>query len=177
MKSKILAQCKEIWAEGARAGNTVKGHRFFTVSMPLFLSLVLQECKHITDLPKVLSQIRDSKEARAFRDWTSYMSGETNLSKFLKEYKEVEHLTNSLMSDLGAVQKNSTLQIGLSPSLTISMDDVTTRLSEIRKPHLRFIRRLLTSTKKNARLEDTLCKLFPIDSDFAAETVTLLDST
>ncbi len=98
-------------------GNSLKKHRFFTVSIPFFLSLVFAESKDFADTPKILRQLRDSKETASFRRWLTDMDKESSLPKFTREYREVEALAQSMLEGFGAGDFGSTLQVGISPSL------------------------------------------------------------
>lgn len=172
----VLQTCREIWDKGAMEGNSLKKHRFFTVSIPFFLSLVFAESKDFADTPKILRQLRDSKETASFRRWLTDMDKESSLPKFTREYREVEALAQSMLEGFGAGDFGSTLQVGISPSLQLPLTPVVNRLKEFKRPHLKFIRRMLRASSQNARLEQQVAKLLPVTSSVCAEAVALLES-
>ena len=174
---RILASWREIWADGAKAGNAIKGHRFFTVEMPFFLVFVLRECQTIGEFPKVLSEIRDSKEAKAFRAWTTHMNEEVDLPRFLSAYREADTLAQRLLKQGRGSALDTTLQVGLSPSLTLPVEAIKDKIEGFRKPHLRFIRRLLSAAAQSGRAGSCVSRVFGVSERMATEAISMLDSS
>ena len=84
--------------------------------MPFLLLAVLRECREQDQLLKVGFQLRDN--ASELREWSALMDEETDLGRYIEEFSDVERLAESLIPERTQPDTKSTLQIGLSPSVT-----------------------------------------------------------
>ena len=170
---------KEIWYAKAYEANKLKGFGFFTLRMPLFLLTVLRECKFPEDIWTIASQMREVREVRALRDCFTDMDSETNLAKFIGRFSDMERLANDLVRIEKKQESQTTIQLGIPPSVTLPVPSPGRLWDSVRRPgrQLRFLKRLFRNAIEVGRLEDELVRVFNVGIEQARKTTELIDAT
>lgn len=174
---------KQIWYSSATEANKLRRYNFYTVEMPFFLLAVLRESKRPSDIMNIVLQMRRSKEARGFREWTLNLDIESNPIKFIRQIDEVKGLLSKMAYMTDTKSESATLTVGVSlsgPSMSLSKPvparDILDKLPW-RNRHLRFIKRLFRNAMEVGQFEDEIIRVFCVPSDVTKKALHLIDST
>ena len=176
-----IDQMKKVWRDKATRANEIKGKNFFTINMPFFFVYVARECDSIDSFWSTACQMREEKEATAFRRWISQITKETDLVKIEKQRKEIDDLADKLEKRLSGkrrvfdLAKQVSISIGFPPSVSISFPASLLNLSP-RKHHIRFLNRLVDASTDNGRLQSEIVRIFNKSNQEANQVVKTIES-
>jgi len=142
-------------------------HKDFVV--PNFGSILLANCHSKNDVLTVASEVRNSKETTAFRNWiwsvqTSLEDGD--IRKVREAISIVEDVVNDVKRELQGKEKEKStikLQIGLSPSIAVESSSIGGLLTKLvrRRFSSSFLRKHIDTSLRNANIKTHIRRLFP----------------
>ena len=136
---------------------------------PGFGTTILANCENRSAILETAFEFRNTKECQVFRSWLREMdqaSSNGNIQAIAKNLQELKSVMFDIRRRVGlenAVEKNMTLEVGLSPSLSIDTKTIKSLLESIKtKPlHLVFLRNHFNRVLENANLWKQVWRLFP----------------
>ena len=176
---RVIRKMGEIWRAKATEINDPE-FRFFTIKMPFFLLAVLRECGNSADFWKVVVQMRDTKEVRNFREWTTKLDTEPDGTDVERALRNTQEMALDLARVSGRNAGSTMINLGFSitgPSAGVSLNPASVALNlPWRNRHLRFMKRLFRNALEIGALEKELVRLFGVQPETAREAVSLVDS-
>ena len=136
---------------------------------PGFGATILVNCDTRSAILETAFEFRNTKECLAFRSWLREMdeaSSNGNIQVIAKNLHDLDLIMLDIRRGVGlenSLEKNMTLEIGLSPSLAIDTKIIKSVLGSIKpKPlHLVFLRNHFNRVLENANLWKQVWRLFP----------------
>ena len=154
-------------------GNVLKGLKFFSVSMPLFLNTVFRESSDLDSMWTVAMQMRDTAEAVAFRAWVKTVQLADEPKKVAALSTEARKLSDDLIRAFDTGKADIRMGVGFPNSRSISSKPDSGQMKR-EKIHIRFLRRFVGSAMKDAQVGTEVTRLFHVPKEVADESVALL---
>lgn len=118
--------------------NEIRNAPIYNTSIPMLFVKVLSLSNTPENLISYALDIREIKEARRFREWTTAIDNDSSLDNFYEAYKDVHNLAENLGKGIKRPTKEVSIGFGIGPiSLSIPSRIPLTRYS--RKKHLSFL--------------------------------------
>jgi hypothetical protein len=136
--------------------------------VPFFLALVMQKAKSPREIFKMAVELRENKNARAFRAWFSNVnkqieSGNFGIKKLEREIKEIQ----SVLDEWSATNSSSNESLSVGININIGPLSISQKtfprvyLSHITRPrHLRFLQSLMKISDLTPRFDSLIDKVF-----------------
>ncbi|MFC1574125.1 hypothetical protein ACFL30_02985 [Candidatus Latescibacterota bacterium] len=169
----IAGLIQQTWDTTKGEAHVLKGLKFFSVSMPLFIVNVLRESSNRDDIWTVAMQMRETKEARAFCEWIKSIQQEDKPGNVASKSSEAHKLSYDLFRVCGSNQWDIRMGVGFPYSRSVTSSPRSGQLKR-EKIHIRFLRRFVGSAMKEARVETELTRLFRVPRNVADESIALL---
>lgn len=134
--------------------------------MPSFGGMVLEHCKNRNDIFPELMRLRETPPFQAFRLWAQSMDialEKGDLLEIAQGLNEVHKIISMLRDSVSGDTLEYSLDIGLTPVLTINQDFVDKFIQKIRpKPlHIVFLRNYISFTARNLKFSRLIEQLIP----------------
>ena len=169
----IAGLIQQTWDATQGETHVLKGLKFFSVSMPLFIVNVLRESSDIDDIWTVAMQMRETREARAFCEWIKNIQQEDKPGNVASKSSKAHKLSYDLFRICGSNLRSVRMGVGFPYSRSVTSSPRSGQLKH-EKIHIRFMRRLVGSALKEARVETELTRLFRVPKKVANESIALL---
>jgi hypothetical protein len=139
--------------------NSILSRQYFTLDVPIMFSYVIDQVRHAKDIISMALELRDSREARAFRQNLIVLDEAIKVGDNKLVGSIVDELENKVR-ELNTKIKQPTLglQISFPPSIAIDTSAIWQRIAAIRKPHLLFIDQLYKNSIQSRTIMSKLRK-------------------
>ena len=134
--------------------------------IPLILSFILKEANNPNDIIPITMQIRNSKNAKAFRSWCNNFSEEImngNLKNIFNHYKDLDKITKDMHKYMGIEKEESiSLKLGWGPiehKKTFSLPEIINKPIYFKR-HLLFLGNLYKNIMSVSKIYPLLNKVF-----------------
>jgi len=141
--------------------------RLYDLRVPAVFAAATRNAKDFQDLLKVALQMRQTKEAKAFRKWAREVDNDSNLARVAESLDVVQDLSDGLAK--GIEQKPREVQVQLGVSFIGSFQiTIPFRLPRKRERHLTFLKSLFSESCEVESLDQEIRRVFgaPIGEAF-----------
>lgn len=133
--------------------------QIFDLRVPAIFAAVARNANDFQDLLRVALQMRQTKEAQAFREWAREVDSDRNLASVSTSLAEIQGLSDELAK--GIEEKNREVQVQLGVSFIGSFQvTIPFRLPQKRTHHLTFLKSLFSESCKVERLDQEIRRIF-----------------
>jgi hypothetical protein len=153
--------------ESARRPLAVKSNerikaKIFDAYVPAVFGAVLRDSRDLDDLFRIAVQMRETREAKAFRKWAASVDLDENLARIDQELSQVQILADDLAKGIDQKPKEIQLQLGVSFIGSVQLS-IPVSIRRKRKRHLTFLKSLFDMSSDVARLNDHVKRVLAID--------------
>lgn len=155
----LLNNIKERADETITKRNDILSRQYFSLEMPILFGYVTEKVRHVNDIIPAALELRDSKEARAFRRQLILLDEAIKIGNDKVVGSIIDELDNKIR-ELNTKIKQPTLgiQVSFPPSITIDTSDFWKYIAANRKPHLLFIEQLYKNSVQSRPIINELRK-------------------
>ena len=138
------------------------------IDMPALFSAVVAEASSFIDMFVIASQMRNTKGAKAFRQWCYEVDNEENLLKFDKHIKEIRGLAKELATGVGQENLNTHFSFGVTPvsvALPARIPKWLSKPLHKKSRHLSFLKKVFEKSLSYRGISEKLSRILEVDRE------------
>lgn len=152
-----LRKAEEVRDYLAEVENQRRGFAKWQFRLPLILGYLLKDSRTLTEVVQRANELSRRKPVRRFRSWTAQIDTQDDLAGFATFLKDLDRITSDIATMLDEPKDSKhSLTLGISPSLTVSLDAFLRRDTWRSRRPGRFVRELLLFGMKKRGLGEDL---------------------